>query len=79
MNMWTAIVVIAIAAIIAEAYRHHNKDKLSKADLQTIAAINRRLDSLESDLRQRVETLERIVTDSKENLKREFENLDRVG
>jgi len=79
MNMWTAIVLIAIAAIVAEAYRHHNKDKLSKAEQQAIAAINRRLDSVESDLRQRVETLERIVTDRKENLRRQFENLDKTG
>ncbi|HMB60058.1 MAG TPA: hypothetical protein VKN35_09105 [Xanthomonadales bacterium] len=79
MSMWTAIVVIAVAAIVAEAYRHHNKDKLSKADQQAIAAINRRLDSVESDLRARVETLERIVTDSKEDLKRQFDHLDKAG
>jgi len=79
MSMWTAIAFIAIAAIVAEAYRHHNKDKLSKADQQAIAAINRRLDSLESDLRQRVETLERIVTDGKEELRRQFEHLDKAG
>ena len=79
MSMWTAIVVIAVAAIVAEAYRHRSKDKLSKADQQAIAAINRRLDSVESDLRQRVETLERIVTDRTEDLKRQFEHLDKTG
>ena len=56
MSMWTAIAFIAIAAIIAEAYRHHNKDRLSKADQQTLATITRRLDTVESELRQRVET-----------------------
>lgn len=75
MSMWTAIALIAVAAIVTEAYRHHNKDKLSKADQQAIDAINRRLDSIDSDLRKRVETLERIVTDQKENLKRQFDNL----
>jgi len=79
MSMWTAIVIIAVAAIIAEAYRHRSKDKLSKADQQAIAAINRRLDSVESDLRQRVETLERIVTDHKEDLRRQFDHLDKAG
>ena len=79
MSMWTAIVIISIAAIVAEAYRHRSKDKLSKADQQAIAAINRRLDSMEADLRQRVETLERIVTDRKEDLKRQFDQLDRAG
>ena len=79
MSMWTAIVLIAIAAIVAEAYRHHNKDKLSKADQQAISALNQRLDSIESDLRQRVETLERIVTDRNENLRQQFEHLDKAG
>jgi septation ring formation regulator EzrA len=79
MSMWTAIAFIAVAAIIAEAYRHHSKDKLSKAEQQAIAAINQRLDSIESDLRQRVETLERIVTDRKEALRRQFDHLDRAG
>lgn len=79
MSMWTAIVIIAVAAIVAEAYRHRSKDKLSKADQQAIAAINRRLDSVESDLRQRVETLERIVTDRKEDLRRQFDHLEKAG
>jgi uncharacterized protein YlxW (UPF0749 family) len=79
MSMWTAIALIAIAAIVAEAYRHNSKDKLSKADKQEIAAINRRLDSLEADLRQRVEILERIITDRSEQLKRRFDNLGKTG
>lgn len=79
MSMWTAIVVIAIAAIVAEAYRHHNKDKLSKSDQQALDAMNQRLDNVESELRKRVETLERIVTDRREDLKREFDRLDKTG
>jgi len=77
--MWTAIALIAIAAIITEAYRHHNKDKMSKADKQAMDALNRRVDELESDLKKRVETLERIVTDEKENLRRQFDQLDKTG
>jgi len=79
MSMWTAIAFIAIAAIVAEAYRHRSKDKLSKADEQAIAVMNRRLDSLESELRQRVEVLERIVTDRSEDLKRQFDRLDKTA
>ena len=79
MSMWTAIALIAIAAIVAEAYRHYNKDKLSEADQQEIAAINRRLDSVEADLRQRVEVLERIITDRPEHLKRQFDHLNKAG
>ena len=37
------------------------------------------MDELENDLRDRVETLERIVTDSKDDLKRQFDHLDKVG
>lgn len=79
MSMWTAIALIAIAAIVAEAYRHRSKDKLSKADEQAIAVMNRRLDSLETELRQRVEVLERIVTDRSEDLKRQFDRLDKTA
>ena len=43
MSMWTAIALIAIAAIVAEAYRHHNKDRLSKADQKALDALNQRL------------------------------------
>lgn len=79
MSMWTAIALIAIAAIVAEAYRHHNRDKLSKADQKALAAIGQRLDSVESELRRRIETLERIVTDRREDLKRQFDHLDKAG
>ena len=79
MSMWTAIALITIAAIVAEAYRHRSKDKLSKADEQAIAVMNRRLDSLETELRQRVEVLERIVTDRSEDLKRQFDRLGKTA
>ena len=79
MSMWTAIAMIAIAAIVAEAYRHHAKDKLSKSDHQAIDAVTRRMDSLEADLRERVETLERIVTDRSETLKRRIDQLDKAS
>ncbi len=79
MSMWTAIAFIAIAAIVAEAYRHHNKDKLSRADQRALDAVNQRLDTVESELRKRIETLERIVTDRREDLKRQFDRLDKTG
>jgi len=37
--------------------------------------MNRRLETLETELRDRVETLERIITNPKEDLKRQFEDL----
>ena len=79
MSMWSAIVLIVIAAIAGEAWRHHVKARQSAPDLAALDDLARRLDSVEADLRQRVETLERIVTDSREDLKRQFENLDKTG
>ena len=79
MSMWTAIVLIVIAAIAGEAWRHHLKARQSDPDRAALDDLTRRLDSLETDLRERVETLERIVTDSREDLKRQFDHLDKTG
>ena len=79
MSMWTAIVLIVIAAIAGEAWRHHLKARQAGPERAALDDITRRLDSLETDLRERVETLERIVTDSREDLKRQFDRLDKTG
>lgn len=79
MNMWTAIVLIVLATMAAQAWRHHVKARGSKTDQEEIDRLNRRIDELESDLRDRVETLERIVTDGRDELKRQFDKLDKVG
>ena len=79
MSMWTAIVLIVIAAIAGEAWRHHLKARQSGPDRGALDELNRRLDALETDLRDRVATLERIVTDSREDLKRQFDRLDKTG
>jgi hypothetical protein len=77
--MWTAIVLIVVAAIAGEAWRHHIKARQTAPNREALDRLARRLDMLDTDLRQRVETLERIVTDSKENLKRQFDQLDKTG
>jgi len=77
--MWTAIVLIVVAAIAGEAWRHHVKARGSAPDRDALEQLARRVDALESDLRGRVETLERIVTDSREDLKRQFDQLDKTG
>jgi hypothetical protein len=79
MGMWTAIVVIVMAAMAGEAWRHHIKARGSNTNKDALDDLNRRMDELENDLRDRVETLERIVTDSKDDLKRQFDHLDKVG
>ncbi len=75
MSMWTAIALIAIASIAASAWRKAGSHKDNKAVLE----LNERVDSIEQNLAERIETLERIVTDSKEDLKRQFDHLDRTG
>jgi hypothetical protein len=79
MGMWTAIVVIVMAAMAGEAWRHHIKARGSNTNKDALDDLNRRMDEMENDLRDRVETLERIVTDSKDDLKRQFDHLDKVG
>jgi len=79
MSMWTAIVLIVVAAIAGEAWRHHVKTRRSAPDRDALEQLARRVNALESDLRGRVETLERIVTDGREDLKRQFDQLDKTG
>ena len=79
MTMWTAIVLIVVAAIAGEAWRHHVKARQSAPEREALEHLTRRLDALDSDLRARVETLERIVTDRKEDLKRQFDHLGKTG
>jgi hypothetical protein len=77
--MWTAIVLIVVAAIAGEAWRHHIKARQAAPNRDALDRLTRRLDTLDADLRGRVETLERIITDSKEDLKRQFDQLDKTG
>lgn len=79
MSMWTAIALIAIAGIVAGIFNDKGKKRHSAAVSKEFNAINDRLDSLEKDLRERVETLERIVTNPKEDLKRQFDHLDKAS
>ena len=79
MSMWTAIVLIVLAAMASEVWRQHIKSRSSGTNKQVLDDLHRRIDTLENDLRERVETLERIVTDDKDDLKRQFDHLDKAG
>ncbi len=76
MSMWTAIALIVIAGCALEAYRARFA---GKADEDRLSELEAKIDKLDSDLRDRVETLERIVTDRSSNLKREFDYLDKAS
>lgn len=78
MSMWTAIALITIACIAGEAYRNHTRSK-SQGGGKALDAVNERLDHLEAEMRDRIETLERIVTDRREDLKRQFDYLDKAS
>jgi len=76
MSMWTAIALIVIAGCALEAYR---AKYAGKADDDRLAELESKIDRLDAELRDRVETLERIVTDRSSDLKREFEYLDKAS
>ena len=79
MSMWTAIALIVVAGIAGEAWRHHVKSRNSSVNNEALDRLNDRIDALDTEMRDRVETLERIVTDSKDDLKRQFDRLDKTG
>ena len=75
MNMWMAIVLIVAIAVAGEAWRHHTRARTASPRQEELDELKRKIDELNADLRQRVETLERIVTDDKADLKRQYERL----
>lgn len=79
MSMWTAIALISVAAIIAGIFSDKDKKRYNKKTLDELNELHAKVDALEKDLRDRVETLERIITNPKEDLKRQFEHLDKAS
>lgn len=79
MSMWTAIALISIAGIVAGIFNDKDKKRSSKETTKEIRELRAKVDALETDLRNRVETLERIVTNPKEDLKRQFDHLDKAS
>ena len=79
MGLWTAITIIAITSLICGAITGGKHNRRSKQDSEELEALRRKIDMLDNDLHDRVETLEKIVTDRKENLRREFDYLDKAS
>lgn len=77
MSMWTAITLIVIACVFGEALRKRWESKSTDDD--RLVELESKIDRLDADLRERVQTLERIVTDRKEDLKRQFDYLDKAS
>jgi t-SNARE complex subunit (syntaxin) len=78
MSMWTAIALISIASIVAGILNKRKKQR-SEESLDEIKELHAKVDALEINLRERVETLERIVTNPQEDLKRQFDHLDKAS
>jgi uncharacterized membrane-anchored protein YhcB (DUF1043 family) len=77
--MWTAIALISVAGIIAGIFNNKGNRRNSEETTDELRDLHAKVDALEKDLRERVETLERIVTNPKEDLKRQFEHLDKAS
>lgn len=79
MGMWTAIALISVAGIVAGIFNDKGKKRHSEETTDALNKLHAKVDALEGDLRNRVETLERIITNPEENLKRQFEHLDKAS
>lgn len=79
MSMWTAITIIVLACVFGEALRKRWEAKGSGDTEARLDEISAKIDRLDADLRERVQTLERIVTDREENLKRQFDHLEKAS
>jgi Tfp pilus assembly protein PilN len=79
MSFWTAIVIIVIAAIVGDVLGKRYKSRETAASAERLDALEEKLEALDADLRERVQVLERIVTDRKEDLKRQFDYLDKAS
>jgi len=79
MGMWSAIALISIAAICGQAMAKKYEQGDDAGVNEKLDALKDQLDQLEGDLRARIEVLERIVTDRKEDLKRKFDHLDKAS
>jgi cell division protein FtsB len=77
MGFWTAIVAIvaiscvmgAVTSIFGSKNKHQEKNYAEQKDIDALKEDN-------TQLRERIETLESIVTDSSFDLKKQFEKLN---
>ncbi|GJM08500.1 MAG: hypothetical protein DHS20C11_07760 [Lysobacteraceae bacterium] len=73
-SFWTAIVILflifSIASVISRYLEMRKSENFNQVD-----ELKERLDTLEADLSKRIATLERIVTDNEQQLKRELAEL----
>lgn len=69
MNLFTALVAITAILAVVTISRHWFESR-RKSGLN-----HERLEQLDSELRERIETLERIVTDQRDALRKKFDEI----
>lgn len=80
MSMWAAIFGIVAVSCIAGVFSSYFKSRGEKLGDQARQVLESRVGNAEktaADLEERVRTLERIVTDGRFELKKEFESLEK--
>jgi len=74
-EVFIIVIISVVGGLAYAAYEQHVKlqlrTKKTKFDDETQATIN--------ELKERIQVLEKIVTDEKYNLKKEINSLDKVG
>ncbi|MBY6187610.1 hypothetical protein KUV89_13380 [Marinobacter hydrocarbonoclasticus] len=78
MSLWTFLAFFFAGAFLLDAYKTHKKSKLKAGQSNELDAVKAELATLKSDnqaLRERVQTLEAIVTDGRYDLDEAFRKL----
>jgi hypothetical protein len=65
--------------MVTGIFTDRGKNKHNEELSDELNSLHAKMDALEHDLRKRVETIERIVTSPKEDLKRRFDHLDKAS
>lgn len=75
MTFWSAIVTIVLVVCVTAVIRSYLDARTARGDDRE--TLENRIDELESELSERVQTLERIITDERSQLHRQFDDLEK--
>ncbi len=78
MSLWTFLALFFCGAFLLDAYKTHKKSKLKLGQSDELNELKAELASVKADnqaLKERVQTLEAIVTDGRFDLDAEFRKL----
>ena len=73
MDVFTMVAIIVVASCAAGMYKDHVKSKRAREEGEVDESVEMELD----ELRQRIEVLEKIVTDDRYHLEKEINDLER--